>query len=376
LVAAVVGVAVVLAVFGGAHFYVARRLYQWLALVFPGINGKVFAGVYVCLAVAIIVGYLPLPAVVRRTFAWVGGHWTGAFVYLLMAFVVVDLVLAVGRLVRVVPSPVPTDVRFVAGLVAVLVATGVVSYGVYNATQIRSVDYDVTVSADLEPTRIVVVSDLHLGSVGSEDNLVRVVDAVNAARPDIVCLVGDTFNDDYHAVRDPDKVAELFASITSTYGVYAVLGNHDSGASLPDMVGLLERSGVRLLNDEHVTVGPIVLVGRMDASPIRSFGGLERASTAEVFASVDTTGPVVVMDHNPAHVDDDPQVDLVVSGHTHRGQMFPANLITRAMYTVDYGHHQGSGSQVVVTSGAGTWGIPMRVGSSSEIAVITLHGPA
>jgi uncharacterized protein len=138
-------------------------------------------------------------------------------------------------------------------------------------------------------------------------------------------------------------------------------------------VNFIDKSNIKLLNDEHVIIdNQFVVVGRRDSSPIGNQGS-PKAVTSEVMSSIDTTMAVFVMDHQPTNMiqyGDD--VDLILSGHTHHGQVFPANLITNAMFTVDYGHyHKNSNSpHVIVTSGAGTWGPPLRIGTNIEIAQI------
>jgi predicted MPP superfamily phosphohydrolase len=194
----------------------------------------------------------------------------------------------------------------------------------------------------------------------------------------LVCLAGDIFNTDYDLIRDPDRVVELFKGLKSTYGVYACLGNHDGGRTLDKLLGLLERSRVRVLNDEHEIVGGrLILIGRLDSSPIGGFGGRRRRDLAEILSRAHGLGlPVVVLDHSPGHIGEyDGRVDLVLSGHTHRGQVFPISLITRAIYEVDYGHYRkdGESPQAVVTSGAGTCALPMRVGTNNEIVEIQLR---
>jgi len=114
---------------------------------------------------------------------------------------------------------------------------------------------------------------------------------------------------------------------------------------------------------------------RADIAGILS--GTEIDSAIETESGIETYLPVVVMDHNPANTGQyGSDVDVVLSGHTHRGQVFPGSLITRAMFSVDYGYRQKTADSphIVVTSGAGTWGTPLRVGSSSEVVSIVLHG--
>lgn len=178
--------------------------------------------------------------------------------------------------------------------------------------------------------------------LNSEERIAGIVDEINGLEPDLVCMAGDIFDNDYEAIRDPDEAARLLGNIAATYGVYVCLGNHDAGETLGEMEKFLERSGIRLLNDEYVVIdGRFILVGRLDSSPIGGFGDMNRTEFAKVMEGAPQTLPVVVMDHNPANIGEyGSEVDLVLCGHTHRGQIFPGSLFTRLMYVVDYGHYQ------------------------------------
>jgi len=210
-----------------------------------------------------------------------------------------------------------------------------------------------------------------------ERNLERVVKTINDLEPDIVCITGDIFNDSFGSIRDPDRASDLFRSLSATYGVYACFGNHDGGRTLEQMMDFLEKSGISLLNDEHVIIdGRLALFGRLDASPIGGSGELRRRDISEDIASAGAGVPVIVMDHNPSHIGEyGDGVDLLLCGHTHRGQMFPGGLVTNAMYTADYGYFRkdGGSPHVVTTSGISTWGPPMRVGTNNEIVCIILR---
>ena len=226
--------------------------------------------------------------------------------------------------------------------------------------------------------KIVLISDLHLGSIRSEKLLHDIVHGINNLKPDIVCMAGDIFNDNYNLIRNPDRAEELFRSIKATYGVYAVLGNHDGGKTLDEMIGFLERSNVKLLNDEYVVIDErLVLVGRLDPSPIGGYGELSRKKDiSEILTSLDINMPIIVMDHTPSNTQQyGREIDLVLSGHTHKGQLFPFNFITNAIFTVDYGHYQrdADSPHFIVTSGVSTWGPPMRVGTNNEIVSILLQ---
>ena len=370
------------ALYGGTSFFIGKRLYQGLVALFPQLNLVVFAVVFALVASSLFVGIMPVPVPLRRLAFRVSTHWIGFYVYLLLLFLFADAVMLLGRMLSVVPHPLPQMIRFYATLAVVFATALLVLYGRYNAGRIRHAHYEIQTKTAAFPDgiKIALISDLHLGAAYSEKKLARIVQGINEVRPDIVCIAGDIFNDDVDLIRDPAGAANLFRSINATYGVYACLGNHDGGSDFEKMLCFLEESAITVLKDDHAVIdGRLVLIGRLDPSPIGGFGGLKRKGIADVLASIaakDAGLPIVVMDHNPAAINEyGSNVDVILSGHTHGGQIFPANLLTRAVFTVHYGHYQkGPGSpHVVVTSGISTWGMPMRIGSANEIAGITLR---
>ena len=306
--------------------------------------------------------------------ASVSVYFMGIFIYLFLCTLLSELVLLVLRLLRKKPQSLH---KAIAILCATGLALGVSCYGFVQGARLQLTEYDITVSKAMDdPVHIVLLSDLHLGAEGSEARLPEIVRQVNALEPDLVCIAGDLFDSDFAAIQDPEQVRSLLQSLDAAYGVYACLGNHDAGATIGQMVDFLDSANVQLLNDTCTVIDDrLLLVGRLDGTPIGGIGDLPRRTDLEtVLSGGDLTLPVVVMDHNPSHVEDYSQpVDLVLCGHTHQGQLFPANIITDLLYAVDYGHYEKDGVQAIVTSGAGTWGMPMRVGTQCEIVSITLH---
>jgi len=270
------------------------------------------------------------------------------------------------------------NIRFYSGLVVVLATISIIAYGIYNANQIKITHYEIQLrDASLNNMEIVLISDLHLGDVSSERNLESMVQYINNLNPDIVCIAGDILNDDFRLIRNPERAISLFRTINARYGVFASLGNHDGGRTLNQMKNFLAESNIKLLNDEYVIIdGRLALFGRLDASPIGGFGELQRQDISKTISSVGANMPVIVMDHNPSHINEyGREVDLILAGHTHGGQMFPINLLTRAMFAVDHGHYQrGTYSpHVIVTSGVSTWRPPIRIGTNNEIVSILIR---
>jgi len=367
--------------YAASNYYIARKILKWLQHVFPNIHGIIYGVIYSLCAVTIIINLLLSSSAMTTDSSIVnfigqfGDYWMGIYFYLFLLLLLSDIILLISKWIKIIPSPAPKRVIFHTRSVVFILVIGLVSYGIYNANQIKEVSYPIQIhkSTSLEHLNIVLISDLHLGYINDVKFLAEVVDRINDMQPDIVLMSGDIFNGNYYALSNPSKGIELLNTIQSTYGVYACLGNHDAGRSYDEIVNFIGKSNIKLLNDEHVVIdNQFVVVGRRDSSPIGDQGNA-RAVTSEVMSNIDTTMPVIVMDHQPANmIEYGDEVDLILSGHTHQGQVFPANLITNAMFTVDYGHYQKNldSPQVIVTSGVGTWGPPLRIGTNSEIAQI------
>ncbi len=372
------GISIMLSFYGGSSYYVGIKILKFLKLLFPQINVTVYVVIYGFFVLSLIFAFLPLPTTVKGIISGLGSYWMGILIYLLLFFLVADFMVILGKTLNIIPAPIPSTVHFSVSLAALLLTIGFVSYGIYNANQIKHVSYDIQTKETTSSTgmKIILISDLHLGAVGSEKRLENIVNEINNLNPDIVCIAGDIFNDDYTAIQKPDRAINLLKNITATYGVYGSLGNHDAGKTFNQMINFIERSNIKLLNDEFVIIDEkLVLFGRLDPSPIGGYGELKRKVITETIASLDTNMPIVVMDHTPSKIEQyGEEIDLLLAGHTHSGQIFPGNLITNAVFEVDYGHYQkdAASPHVVVTSGVGTWGMPMRVGSNNEIVSINL----
>ena len=237
---------------------------------------------------------------------------------------------------------------------------------------------------------MVLVSDIHLGYNIGAKHLQRMVDKINAEQPDVVVIAGDFFDNDYDAVREPEKDIEILSGIQSKYGVYACFGNHDikekilagftfgwndpEKASDPRMDEFVVKAGITLLQDEYVKIADsFYLYGRPDAEkPGR--GIAERKTPEELMAEMTGDLPVIVIDHEPRELQElaDAGVDLDLCGHTHDGQMYPGKILTDIYWENPCGYLQKGQMQNIVTSGVGVFGPNMRVGTNAEICSIQI----
>ena len=365
----VIAFLIIALLYGGIHFYLARRMEKGLSALYP-IKKPVFYTVFAILSLGAPLNFLfPKNNAFSSAVGLWGSVWLGVFVYLLLFTVFADLLWLVFRFTPLKKS-LNNKARFFRAAAVLLFTLAVTVTGLLGGAKVEKTSYDL--GGHGEEIKIALMSDIHLGAAGSLHRLEQAVFTINEMDADLVCLAGDIFNDDFHSVNDPHRVKELLLSLCSRYGVYAVLGNHDSGETLSEMRAFLEEAGVKLLLDEAITIEEkFVLAGRLDLHPIGKTEGLKRGNLEKFLP--ETSLPVIVMDHNPKEASlYGENISLVLSGHTHKGQIFPGSLITGAMYTVDYGVYQKdtSSPHVVVSSGTGLWGPPMRVGTKNEVVEI------
>lgn len=370
---------IVLCLLGGVGYYLAQRTYQGLAAFFPGLRFLPVLVIVYALTVILVLGFgralMPFSRGFKHLLGLVSGYCMGIVIYLLLFTVAADLLLLIPRLLKL-PFTAHRLCKGFATLGVLVLTLSTCIYGFVNARQVHHVSYEIRLQdrQDISDMNVVMISDLHLGAVGSESRLKTIVSQINACQPDLVCIAGDFFDTDFAAIEGPQAALETLRDIRSTYGVYACLGNHDGGQTLPQMEDFLEQANIRLLNDSYTLIDDrLVLVGRLDGAAIGGYGDMERSPLSQFFTREDPSLPVIVLDHNPANIHQySTDADLILCGHTHKGQIFPANIVTKLMYTVDYGYYRQDlqSPHVIVTSGVGAWGMPMRVGTNCEIVSI------
>lgn len=335
------------------------------------------------------------PGKMRGKMRILNNYWLGTLMYLLIFLLLADLVrifycLATHQsLFSAIDA---NSLRITGGIIfsAVLLIS---IYGISHAAHIKKTSYEVSVqkNASIPELKIALVADLHLGGSIGLKQMQRMKDVIDTIQPDLVVFAGDIFDNDFDAIQNPVEIAALLASIDSTYGSFACWGNHDidelilagftfdSGSdairSDPRMDQFLKDSGITLLQDETLLIDhSFYLIGRLDAS-CKKKSGIIRRSAKELTTALRLDRPVIVIDHQPSELDAlaDAHADLVLSGHTHDGQLFPGNLTTRIGWKNSCGMIRIQDMTSIVTSGVGVWGPAMRIGTNSEVAEITVH---
>jgi uncharacterized protein len=223
--------------------------------------------------------------------------------------------------------------------------------------------------------KIVLVSDLHLGITISNGKLTKMVTLVNEQNADMIFLAGDVFDEDLGPVIQ-NNMGDLLKNLKAGNGVFAILGNHEYYGNAAAAQHYLEEHAIVVLRDSVIILpNGIAVAGREDLTYERMTGKL-RKPLEQLLSGVDRSRPVFLMDHQPYNLQDvaSAQVDLQVSGHTHHGQMWPFNYITKAMFEISRGYEKINGTHFYVSSGYGTWGPPIRTNSRSEIVVLNVEG--
>jgi predicted MPP superfamily phosphohydrolase len=260
--------------------------------------------------------------------------------------------------------------RFSMGVAIVCIACALAAF--YTPTRITTTEYDVELArrdSDLTGIRAVFISDTHTGPAVRERQLDQIVAMTNELKPDIVLLGGDII-DEGTSEELRQYVSECFSGFKSVYGAYYILGNHDDYRGDTEAVlSLFKDAGIHCLLDETVLISDeFYLIGR-DDNPLR------RRPFAELEAQVTENLPVIVLDHRPrtGETELSDAVDLQLSGHTHDGQIFPFHILDPlGLFSLNYGRYDRNEVQILVSSGAGEYAAPVRLGSPAEILLINI----
>jgi predicted MPP superfamily phosphohydrolase len=242
----------------------------------------------------------------------------------------------------------------------------------YTPANISVTEYDVTADrgdSKSKGIRAVFISDTHIGAAVREKQIDEIVAMSNELKPDIVLFGGDII-DEGTPEHLRQYMAERFADFESTYGSYYAIGNHDDyRGDTREVIGLFQSAGIHCLLDETALIGDSFYVIGRDDNPRR------RKPFAELVPDVTRDLPVITVDHHPrtAETMRSGIVDLQLSGHTHDGQIFPFHIVDpKGLFLLEYGRYNKGDMQIIVSSGAGEYAAPVRLGSPAEILLLNL----
>lgn len=382
------------------NIYVLRWGYLWIGNCHHLFQSRIFriilTVIYTLIALTPLTGFLiRKPAFLHRILKITSNYFLGIFMYILMVLFSIDIVRLILKY-AVHASWIQSRIVFAAVGACCICIVIIISFsGIYHAKHIKVTPYKITVdksSPDMDSLKIILLADTHFGYNSGAVHAQEIVDKINEQNPDLVCIAGDIFDNEYDAVREPEKISEILRTIRSKYGVYACWGNHDLNEPIlagftfkhkkedskqlkdPRMKRFLQNSNIQLLEDEAVLIdNSFYVVGRKDASLIEKIEE-KRKTPAQLTQKLDKDKTIIVIDHQPKELQDiaDAGVDLDLCGHTHDGQTFPGNFTVKFLWENPCGYLQKGSMHNIVTSGSGVWGPAMRVGTDSEICTINL----
>ncbi|MET9201263.1 metallophosphoesterase [Gordonia sp. NPDC003585] len=368
-------------------FWLHRRLVRATRMPAPwsSVTDVALLLLWVLAVVGAASGSLLDPRWVRAP-AFVGMTWLAVIFYLFLGLSVIGLVSFAVRIVRRLGRAEPnesfdrrrlTAMRIATALV-VVVSLGTVAYGLVEAARPRVVDVDITLPrlpSQFDGMRIAVISDLHVGPSRGAAFTQRVVDQVNAQRPDLIVIAGDLLDGTIHYVADDLKP---LADLSAPLGVFGISGNHefyaDDGGRWLDV---WDRLGIHTLRNQRVTIerggAAIDLAGIQDYTAPDPY----EPDLPAALAGRDPNRFVLLLAHQPRQAIEasDLGVDLQISGHTHGGQMWPIRYLVTLQQPSLQGLDRVGNTVLYTTRGAGAWGPPVRVAAPPEITLIkTMSG--
>ena len=383
------------------NLYILRWAYLWMGTCHSILRTLgfrlIFAVIYVLLSTSLLTEFLiKNPKSLHRMLKITGNYFLGIFLYTLVIILLADF----GRiLLKYVfhASWIHSRTAFtVAGAICALLILLLSACGIFHAKYIKTTSYDVIINKTIPECtsmKVVLLADTHFGYNAGVLHARELVRKINKQKPDLVCIAGDIFDNEYDAIRNPEKLEQTLRGIKSTYGVYACWGNHDLNEEIlagftfkhkdgdlsdikdPRMKKFLKDSNIHILEDESVLINDqFYVIGRKDASLTEKIHETRKAP-AQLTEKLDRDKPIIMIDHQPKELQElaDAGVDLDLCGHTHDGQTFPGNFTIKLMWENPCGLLIKDNMTNITTSGAGVWGPAMRIGTDSEICSINIQ---
>lgn len=308
---------------------------------------------------AMFLRHTDLPAWLGHTLFGIGSTWLVFTLYMVLSLVAIDLIRLFGP---------PLKYGFLGALA---LTSGLMLYGYINHRNPKVVELALQTNRPIAggEVRLALVSDIHLGEGTGRSALEEYVRLINEQQADVVVIAGDLI-DNSTAPLLRDRMHEPLVDLKAPLGIYMVAGNHEYISGINKSKAFLEKTPVTLLQDSVVTLkNGIQLIGRDDRS------NRHRKPLEGLLGQASDKGPRIVLDHQPyaLHQVDSLGVDLHLSGHTHRGQVWPLTLLVDRLYEQSYGYRKWSHSHIYVSSGLSLWGPPFRIGTRGELVIIRLY---
>ena len=365
-------------IYGGAHLYAFLKLKRGFSL---GLPAYIILAIFMILMVAAPIavriaerhGYEDL----ARGFAYIGFTWMGLiFVFISASFFfdIYRLLLLPARLLT--QSTLETFTLSIRNfcILAILISFAVMIYGYFEALSIRTEHVTVKtlkIPKTIGRLRVVQISDVHLGLIVGKFRLNRILEKVKDARPDILVSTGDLVDGQ---MDELDTLTDMIKNIPTTYGKFAVTGNHEFYAGLNRALAFTKKAGFTILRGEGLTVSNVLNIAGVDDPAVKRYVPNLAVSEKALLEKMPGDKFTLFLKHQPVISSESlGKFDLQLSGHTHKGQIFPFYLFTKLFYRMHSGLSKLNGNAMLyVSRGSGTWGPPVRFLSPPEVTIIDI----
>jgi predicted MPP superfamily phosphohydrolase len=365
-------------IYGGAHLYAFLKLKRGFSL---GLPAYIILAIFMILMVAAPIavriaerhGYEDL----ARGFAYIGFTWMGLiFVFISASFFfdIYRLLLLPARLLtRSTLETFTLSIRNFC-ILAILISFAVMIYGYFEALSIRTEHVTVKtlkIPETIGRLRVVQISDVHLGLIVGKSRLNRILEKVKDARPDILVSTGDLVDGQ---MDELDTLTGMIKNIPTTYGKFAVTGNHEFYAGLNRALAFTKKAGFTILGGEGLTVSNVLNIAGVDDPAVKRYVPNLAVSEKALLEKMPGDKFTLFLKHQPVISSESlGKFDLQLSGHTHKGQIFPFYLFTKLFYRMHSGLSKLNGNAMLyVSRGSGTWGPPVRFLSPPEVTIIDI----
>ena len=362
------------------NIYLNNKTIKWINLLISTNNlfKNVLLFIQIFLTLSLYIELLLPHGYIKKILNIIGNYYLGIMIYVVITLILFFIINLVFK------KSINNNIHIIEGFIAIIFVIFITIYGNINSSIIHTTKYEVNINkkSNLKELKIVMVADMHLGYNKGLKLVKDMVSKINKEKPDIVLMAGDIFDNDYDALDKPNLMIKELKKIKTKYGVYSVYGNHDVKESIilgftfqdkkqkysdTRMDKFLKRANIKILDDEYVLIDDIYIYGREDYAKYKN-----RKSVNQMIKTMDTSKPIIVVDHQPKELDklSKTKVDLDLSGHTHDGQIFPLSLLVKLVYKNSCGIKKFNNMTSIVTSGVGLYGPNMRVLTKAEITSI------
>lgn len=328
-----------------------------------------------------LVALYPLANMLQRYFdgsffdylVLVSEYYLPVMLYFFLFYLFIDFIFLLTRKIKFISDGIVKNKKFRLILFGVisLVVIVIIIRGVYNFNNTTINEYFIEVEKKdikINNLKIAMAADFHLSEITNPYFMDQFIENMNAIEPDIVLFVGDIVESE-HSSPKMKLFEKQFRKIESKCGVFAVEGNHDLYRR-NNSFNFIKNANIQILRDSVITIdNSIQIIGRRDKH------NQNRKSISELLESTLDSLPVILLDHQPYHLENayNQRIDVQFSGHTHHGQLFPINYITEMIYELSWGYQKIKNTHFFVTCGAQGWGPQVKTASQSEIMLVNIR---